>query len=82
MVGRLQALEPRRAGEGEIELVVVHHVEHQHVVPALPQQLQPAHQPGPIGQQIGNQDHHAAAGKAFRHLAKNREQVGLVAAAR
>src|SRR5688572_16646133 len=39
-VDRLQPLEARRAAEGKIELVVVHDVQNEHVMPALPQELE------------------------------------------
>ena len=42
MVGGFQAFEAGRAGEGEIQLVVVEHVEHEHIVAALPQQPEAA----------------------------------------
>ena len=78
MLGHFQPLEARRAAEGKIQLVVVHHVEHHHVVPALPQQLQPFDQPGPVDEQVGDEDHHPAARIALGHVAQDREQVGLV----
>ena len=46
-VGHFQPLEPRGAGEGKIQLVVVQDVEHHHVVPAAAQQPQAAEQPVP-----------------------------------
>ena len=42
VVGCFQAFEAGRAGEGEIELVVIQHVQHEHIVAALPQQAQAA----------------------------------------
>jgi len=50
---RLEPLESRRSAEREVELVVVHHVEDEHVVTATAEQAQPAEQTGPVDQQIG-----------------------------
>ena len=78
MVGDFQPFEPRRAVEGEVELFVVHDVEHQHVVPALPEEPQAAEQAGPIGQQVRDEDHQAAPRGGFGDAAEDRVHVGLV----
>ena len=58
----LHALEARRAGEGEGQLVLVQDVEDQDVVPAVAQHLQAAEERLAIDEQVGDQDDHAAAG--------------------
>ena len=79
VVGGFQAFEAGRAGKGEIELVVVQHVEHEDIMAALPQQPQAALDVGRVDEQIGNQDHHAAAGIGFGGAGENVVQLRLVA---
>ena len=45
MVGHLQSLEPRWAVEGEVDLVVIQDVEHEHVVPRLRSSFSPRNSP-------------------------------------
>ena len=57
MLRECQPLEPRRAVEGKIELVVVHHVQHEDVVPSLPQQSQAAQRRFDVAQQVRDDCH-------------------------
>ena len=76
-----QALEPRRAGEGKIQLVVVQTWNTSTSCPRWRSSFSPRNSPLAVDQQVGDQHHHAAAGIGLGHRAAGSSQVGLVARA-
>ena len=74
----LHPLKLRRAGEVEVEFLIVEHMKDEHVVASMAEQFQSLEQPRSRHEQIRDQHDHAPAALSFSDVAQHIEDVSLL----